>query len=115
MLMFDFDNSRHMQKDMERRRREREEGIESNGTGGSSVGVGLLDVGHKLNQQRLKREVEFKLKERLWIIRKYLRHIAHTLLAFSIFIILNDCVGLSSAPFYNTHVKCKLIEPSLDC
>jgi hypothetical protein len=65
--------------------------------------------------QRLKREEDFRLRQRLKRIRSNLKHIAHYFLAFSLFIIINACVGLSSAPFYITHVKCKLVEPSQDC
>lgn len=36
-------------------------------------------------------------------------------LAFSLFIILNDCIGLSSVPFYLPHIQCNKVEPSLHC
>lgn len=37
------------------------------------------------------------------------------LLGFALFIILNDCIGLSSAPFYLPNVGCNPIEPSWQC
>ena len=58
---------------------------------------------------------DFNLRQRIVRIRKNMKHFANIFLAFSLFIILNDCVGLSSAPFYSTHVKCKLMEPTIDC
>ena len=76
---------------------------------------GILDIGHRVNQQRIRREEEYKMRQRLWRIRQNLKHIAHIYLAFSIFLILNDCVGLSSAPFYITQVDCNIMEPSPEC
>ena len=71
----------------------------------------ILDI--TLKQKR--RAEEFNLRQRLKAIRKNIKNSALFFLAFSLFIILNDCVGLSSAPFYSTHVHCKLVEPSAEC
>lgn len=34
---------------------------------------------------------------------------------FSLFIVLNACIGYSSAPFYDPHADCKLKESSSEC
>ena len=73
--------------------------------------ISILDITMKLKR----REEEFSLRQRLKAIRKNIKNSALFFLGFSLFIILNDCVGLSSAPFYSTHVRCKLAEPSDEC
>ena len=76
---------------------------------------GILDIGHRVNLQNIRKEEEYKLRQRLYRIKRNLKHIAHIYLAFSIFLVLNDCVGLSSAPFYISSVQCNLMEPSPEC
>ena len=34
---------------------------------------------------------------------------------FSLYILLNSCIGFSSAPFYEKNLSCHRIEPSDDC
>jgi len=46
---------------------------------------------------------------------KHFHYFANFYLVFSLFVILNDCVGLSSAPFYSSHVTCKLADPTPEC
>jgi hypothetical protein len=79
------------------------------------VDIGILDLGHRVTKQRQIREEEYGLRQRLLRIKNNLKKIAHLYLAFSIYLILNDCIGLSSAPFYITDVKCKILEPTEDC
>ena len=77
------------------------EDVDNNGEN-AGVDIGILDLGHRVTKQRLLREEEHRLRSRLWRIKNNLKHIAHLYLGFSIVLILNDCVGLSSAPFYIT-------------
>lgn len=78
-----------------------EEDVENNGEN-VVIAIGILDLGHRVTKQRLLREEEYRLRSRLWRIKNNLKHIAHLYLGFSIVLVLNDCVGLSSAPFYIT-------------
>lgn len=73
---------------------------------------GLLDGAHYYlhhnGQQKKTREEEFKLKESLNLLLKKLNRIAMLFLAFSLFIIVNDCIGMSSQPFYLPHSYLKI-------
>lgn len=59
---------------------------------------GLLDGAHYAGHLHIKksREEEVKMKEHLNTTLRKLKRIAQIFLAFSLCIILNDCVGLSS-------------------
>ncbi|CDW91282.1 UNKNOWN [Stylonychia lemnae] len=72
---------------------------------------GLLDVG----KASYNRQEELLHKKQLSLFLLRLKRIAQLLLAFSLFIILNDCVGLSSTPFYFPRVGCNLLEPNHAC
>jgi len=78
----------------------------------SSVDMHLLDM---VGVDTKKRQEELKLKSQLNLAILRLRRIGLLLLAFSLFIILNDCIGLSSAPFYLPRVKCNVLEPNTAC
>ena len=51
-------------------------------------------------------------------LRKYTRRfkcISYFFLFFSIFILMNACIGFSSAPFYLPDVNCNSLEPTEEC
>lgn len=47
--------------------------------------------------------------------QKRLKVCAYFFMFWAIFILLNACIGFSSAPFYLPEVKCNHLEPSDDC
>lgn len=47
--------------------------------------------------------------------QKQLKICSYFFLFWAIFILLNACIGFSSAPFYLPEVKCNRLEPNDDC
>ena len=66
---------------------------------------GLLDC--HLERHHKTRQEEIRFKQAMGQLMRKLKTIAMSFLAFSMFIIVNDCIGLSSSPFYLPHIKCK--------
>ena len=64
---------------------------------------GLLD-GHMMMRHIKNREEEVRIKNAFIASLRKLKRIAQSFLAFSMLIILNDCIGLSSQPFYLPHI-----------
>ena len=64
------------------------------------------------SEERLK---ELKEMRRIRKFQKQLKICAYFFLFWAIFILLNACIGFSSAPFYLPEVHCNHLEPSEDC
>lgn len=64
------------------------------------------------SEERLK---EIKEMRKVRKFQKRLKVCAYFFLFWSIFILLNACIGFSSAPFYLPEVRCNHLEPNDDC
>jgi len=64
------------------------------------------------SEERLK---ELEEKRELGKFSKRLKYCGYFFIFFSSFLLLNACVGFSSAPFYLPKVDCNSFEPSDDC
>ncbi|CDW90837.1 UNKNOWN [Stylonychia lemnae] len=64
------------------------------------------------NEERLKEIKEQKIVRKF---QKQLKICAYFFLFWATFILLNSCIGFSSAPFYLPEVKCNHLEPSDNC
>ncbi len=51
----------------------------------------------------------------LELIRKRLKVLSMYFVIFSVFILLNACIGFSSAPFYSPSAQCDIYNPSAEC
>ena len=61
------------------------------------------------SEERKKRQQEVK---RLKKYQRKLKMISIFFLFFALFILLNCCIGFSSAPFYEKNTTCKRVEPT---
>lgn len=65
--------------------------------------------------QSEERQKELEDKRELGKFSKQLKYCGYFFIFFSSFLLLNACVGFSSAPFYLPKVDCNSFEPSEDC
>ena len=75
----------------------------------------LSDVSNSLRFASEERNKEIKEKKKTLMFQRRLKFCAYFFISFSCFILINACVGFSSAPFYLPEVDCNRLEPSADC
>lgn len=68
-----------------------------------------------LNQQSQLRQKESRILSTLDRVRQKLKVLSLYFVVFSVFILLNACIGFSSAPFYSPDTDCDLYHPSSEC